>query len=96
MAVEPGIENEAPFVYTLQGVNFVVTSDMGIKQISIVSRSSVDGSVTTPRKLGTFTSNGITLFEDKAVTFGSNENQTPLKGITIVSPSGATIQIIAI
>lgn len=91
-----GIEQEAPFVYTLSSDTFVVDTTMGIKAISLVSRTTVNGTVTTPRRLGTFTSNGITLFQDKAVTFGSNENQTPLTGITIISPAGAIIQIIAI
>lgn len=90
------INEEIPFVYQFTEQTFVVTADMGIKMISMVNRSSTNGSFTTNRQLGEFTSNEVTLFEDKPATLGSNENQTSLDGITIVAPAGCLLQIMAI
>ena len=88
-----GLESE---VFTTEITNSVLTvvQNMGVQQISIYNSSAINGTVTGSRSLGSTASSALTIAEGQTVTFKAIDASV-IESLTIVAPSGCTLQIIA-
>lgn len=92
--MEPIID--AVFTGELTNDTLIITSDMGVKKISIYNGTSVVGTVTGSKMLGTLPSSALNITERASVNITSSAEATLLDGVTIVAPAGCTLSIIAL
>ena len=82
------------FTTELRNNTLVITQNMGVQQISIFNASATAGTVTGTRSLGGIVSAAINIAESQTVTIKSIDASV-IESLTIVSPAGCTVQIIA-
>ncbi len=84
------------FTGDLTNSTLIITSSMGIKQISVFNGGATVGTVTGGKNLGSLSSSALTVAEGSSVNITSTEGANILDGITIVAPVGCTLSIIAV
>lgn len=88
-----GLESDV-FTAEITNDTLTIVQNMGVQQISIYNSSAISGTVTGSRSLGSTVSSSLTIIENQTVTFKAIDASV-IESLTIVAPSGCTLQIIA-
>ena len=83
------------FTNQLSDGTLTLSENMGVREISVFNSSAVDGTVLGTQKLGGTSPSAITLTQGETFTVNAIEGSV-LKNLTITSPSGCTLKIVAI
>jgi hypothetical protein len=83
------------FTKELTNDSLTLTNSMGVKKISIVNDSAVDGTVLGTQKLAGVSPSAITISQDETVTIVANQASV-LVDLVITAPSGCTLSIVAL
>jgi hypothetical protein len=84
------------FTKELTNSTLEITENMGVIALSVLNKSSVNGTVIGTAKLLGVESGAITLAQNESASFASIGNiNGVLVGITITAPSGCTLTITA-
>lgn len=83
-------------VFTKELINdvFIVTEEMGVNQISIFNNTAVVATVLGSARLGSYASSAINIEEGETITLKAVDASV-IDGLTITSPSGCTLKIVA-
>ena len=82
------------FTYTLTNETLVIDTNDGLTRISVYNSSAVDATITGEKTVSGLSSEAVTVSQGETATVVVDEGYV-LNGVTIVSPSGCTLQIIA-
>jgi len=83
------------FTTELTNDSLIITESMGVKEVSIFNASSTSGTVTGSQKLLGTPSSAINVAEAETFTVNALEASV-IKNLSIVSPAGCTLKIVAI
>lgn len=82
------------FTKEITGESLTIIADYGVKLISILNNTAIDGSVEGQQRLGGIDSDPITIGQSESVTFSGWEASV-IDGLVITAPAGCTLKIIA-
>jgi len=82
------------FTYTLTDETLAIDTNDGLTRVSVYNSTAVDATITGAKTVSGLASEAITVSEGETATIVVDEGYV-LDGVTIVSPAGCTLQIIA-
>ena len=85
------------FTYTIVAdETFVITSDLTVSQLSLVTNPSSEGTILGNFQIGNKQSAPVTLSAGQGITLTSTSPQSPLQGITIYCATGTMDLVLAV
>lgn len=81
------------FTHTLTDATFVIPTGQ-VKSITVFNSTAVTGTITGGVPLGATPSSAINLTQNKTVNISASEGANTIGEMTIVAPSGCTLDII--
>jgi hypothetical protein len=78
------------------GDTFVITANLTVSQLSLVSNPSSEGTILGDFTIGGVPSSPVTLSAGQGITLTSTSPQSPLQGITIECTSGSMDLVLAV
>ena len=90
-----GVLESGVFTQSVTNDTLTITESMGVKRVSIFNASAVTGTAAGGQALGALSSAAVNIAEDDTLTVDAIEASV-IKELTITSPSGCTLTVIAI
>lgn len=85
------------FTHTINsGETFLITSNLGVVQLSVVSNPSSSGTILGDFTVGSTPSAPVTLSAGQGITLTSTSPQSPLQGITLYCTTGTMDLVLAV